>query len=373
MPKFEFNIGAKIHCSDGDCGELDKIVFDPYTKEVTDLVVSEGFLFKSDRVIPAGLVERTAPEDVYLKIERERYEGFPKYRDMEFETVKDTPETAKSKSLRVPMTRVNPYGIPSARPFFPTIRRRRIQKNVSPDAQVLEQGTDVLDREKNKIGTLDHMLLDQETCKITHIIVDRGITSDSKVIPETMIEVVSEDNIILHASDEEVLELPSYIPRGDAHILAEAQDYLKERIKQQGLQIGVDRGVMTLGGYVQDAMDKRRAEAAARSIHGVLDVENNLQTDTAIQASVTAALHADRRTEVSLINVRSEYGIVTLEGVVDSEEISQVAETITSLQPGVNMVVNELVVEHDEFTAYLQNRLGWEIEKMKEMSYFPGG
>jgi uncharacterized protein YrrD len=373
MSKFEMNIGAKIHCKDGDCGKLDKFVFDPYTDEITDLVVSEGILFKTDRVIPAGRIERTAPEDIFLTIEREQFEDFPKYREIEYEIIEDTPPGLKGKSATQSLTRANPYGVPASRPFFPTIMRRKVQQNVSPDAQVLERGTDVLDRNKHKIGTLNHMLLDQETCKVTHIIVDRGTAGDAKVIPESMLEVVSEDNIILYASQEEVLDLPSYIPRGDEHILTEAQEYLKERIKQDGMRISVDRGIMQLSGYVHNIMEKRQTEAAARSIRGVIDVENNLRTDTTIQAKVTATLHTDKRTELSLIQVESEYGIVTLKGVADDREIAQTAETIASLQPGVNVVMNEIAIEQDEFTPYLQNRLGWELEKAKEMSYFPGG
>lgn len=373
MHKFQFNIGAKIQCKDGECGELTRLVYDPHTQEITDLVVSEGMLFKTTRVIPAGLVDRTAPEDVFLTIERERYENFPEYREYEYETTEETPVETGSRTMRNAVYRVNPYGVPSSRPFFPTIRRHSVRQNVAPDAQVLERGTAVVDKDENKVGTLDHVLLDPGSCKITHLVVNRGVTSDSKVIPESMIEVISEDNIVLHIAEEELVDAPSYIPRGDEHILSEAQEYLKQRIEKQGMQISVDRGVMHLSGYVRSAADKRKAEAAARSIRGVVDVENNLRTDTQIQAVVSAALHADKRTELSIIEVESNLGVVILRGAVDDKEIASAAETIASLQPGVNMVMNELVVEHDEFTPYLSGRLGWEMEKMKDMSYFPGG
>jgi osmotically-inducible protein OsmY len=84
-----------------------------------------------------------------------------------------------------------------------------------------------------------------------------------------------------------------------------------------------------------------------------------LWADSTIEHSVSTILAHNSITEVSLIHVKSEAGVVTLSGKVDSQEIVEVAESLSSMQPGVKHVDNNLRVEHDELTPFLLNRLGW--------------
>jgi osmotically-inducible protein OsmY len=101
---------------------------------------------------------------------------------------------------------------------------------------------------------------------------------------------------------------------------------------------------------------KRHAEAIARAVEGVIDVENKLDTDISILGAVIHALVTDPRTEVSAIEVTSEQGVVTLRGMVDSTQIRDVAAEIAAEQPGVLSVLNELEVKADEYTAQLTVR-----------------
>ena len=68
---------------------------------------------------------------------------------------------------------------------------------------------------------------------------------------------------------------------------------------------------------------------------------------------MTAALADDPRTDLAVIEVISERGIVTLKGKVDSTDVREAAEEITSGQPGVIKVINALEVEPDEDTPFL--------------------
>jgi osmotically-inducible protein OsmY len=107
---------------------------------------------------------------------------------------------------------------------------------------------------------------------------------------------------------------------------------------------------------VRDVKAKRHAEALARSVKGVIHVDNTLITDTAITSQVTTALLQDPRTEVAVIEVISERGVVTLKGKVDSKEIRDAAEEIARRQPGVIALMNVLEVEPDEDTPSLLHR-----------------
>jgi osmotically-inducible protein OsmY len=102
-----------------------------------------------------------------------------------------------------------------------------------------------------------------------------------------------------------------------------------------------------------DVSSKRRAEATARSIPGVVAVVNALDTSLALAARVTAALCDDPRTHLAIIDVTAERGIVTLSGEVDSAGVKEAAEEVASQQAGVISVVNALDVSPDEFTPEL--------------------
>lgn len=45
MTGFDFNVGTAVHCGDGRCGRLTRVV-DRDAQEVTDLIVEKGFLLK---------------------------------------------------------------------------------------------------------------------------------------------------------------------------------------------------------------------------------------------------------------------------------------------------------------------------------------
>ena len=84
MNRFDFRIGARVHLQDGPGGLLQKVVVDPYTRRVTDLVTEKGFLQKKDRVIPVTLVEVVTPEQITLTLYSRQLRHYPEYQEEAF-------------------------------------------------------------------------------------------------------------------------------------------------------------------------------------------------------------------------------------------------------------------------------------------------
>lgn len=66
---YELNMGATVHCTDGQCGHLTKLVLEPDTYIVTHIVVEEGLLFKMSQSLSYFCCEtnsRTGYLPVYL-------------------------------------------------------------------------------------------------------------------------------------------------------------------------------------------------------------------------------------------------------------------------------------------------------------------
>jgi osmotically-inducible protein OsmY len=87
-----------------------------------------------------------------------------------------------------------------------------------------------------------------------------------------------------------------------------------------------------------------------------MEYHNALTSDTAIVGQVTAALASDPRTELAVIEVISDGGVVNLDGQVDSAEVREAAEEIAAQQPDFISVINALEVAPDEHAEPLKWR-----------------
>jgi uncharacterized protein YrrD len=358
MSEFDFNVGAQVKCEDGKCGQLLKVVVDPEAQEVTDLIVERGFLLKDDRVLPIELVEDATADEIRLSITGDQLSHFEAYDEKAFEVPgpawQQLGAYAKGEAVKWTAT-ATPYGVVTSKPIVPKVRQR-VHEGISAKETVVEQGT-VVENAQGEVGTVDHVLVDPDSGDIEYYIADRGLLARSVVIPASDVREVTEDVIFVDLGEDELDNLPRYRPPAKASMLKKLQERLEAApFDFSDVKAVLEGGVLQLSGTVPNVAGKRRAETTARSIEGVVDVENTLDTDTAIVARVTAALADDSRTELADVDVTSERGVVTLTGQVDSAEIREAAEETAENQSGVIEVINDLAIEPDEDTEVLERR-----------------
>jgi len=124
-------------------------------------------------------------------------------------------------------------------------------------------------------------------------------------------------------------------------------------------QINVEtfRGVVQLGGFVDNAQQKEQATKVARSVTGVKEVRNDLRVstkpeatagqgmdDSMLTAAVKTKLMEDSATKAHQINVGTEKGVVQLTGFVDSTTMKAKAGEIARSVDGVKSVRNDLEI-----------------------------
>jgi osmotically-inducible protein OsmY len=355
VAKFDFNIGSPVHCKDGDCGKLLKVVVDPDTETITDLVVQKGILLTTDRIVPVSVVEKTTEEEIHLSIVSDQLEQYPEYHEDEITVPAPGWERAEQRKAEEATQRASLYGQAFERAFVPRVRHR-IHKGISPGRSVVERGMPVNNLEKT-IGKVDHLLVDRESLEITHLVVDPGLLARSLVVPISMVKQISEDGVYVEATDQDLEPLPRHIPRHEADVLTDLQERLvATSFDFDDVKATFNNGVLQLRGVVPDVQAKRQAEAIARSLEGVIDVENALTTDTSIVAHITSALSTDPRTDVAIVGVINERGVVSLKGQVDDPNTREAAEKIARRQPGVVDVINDLEVKIDDVTELLRFR-----------------
>jgi osmotically-inducible protein OsmY/sporulation protein YlmC with PRC-barrel domain len=352
MAKFDFSIGSQVHCTDGECGRLLKVVVDPHTQRITDLVVERGFVLPVDRVLPAEVVERTRNGDVYLGITEDTLKSYPEYREVEFKEAASGVQAGHYDRGDVRCW-ASAYRLACTEPVIPLIKKR-IHVGVDADLAVVERGTPVVNSQ-GTIGKVDHLLADAENGEITHLVVRKGLLMPYyPILPISAVRAVSDEAVSVDLTEEEIDDLVRYRERSPEDIQAELVDRMaKLGFDLNKIRVEVVGNVVQFTGWVPSIAAKRHAEAIARAVEGVIDVENMLDTDISILGAVIHALVTDPRTDVSAIEVTSEQGVVTLRGVVDNTQIRDAAAEIAVEQPGVLSVVNKLEIQADKYTAWL--------------------
>jgi hyperosmotically inducible protein len=124
-------------------------------------------------------------------------------------------------------------------------------------------------------------------------------------------------------------------------------------------QINVEtyRGVVQLGGFVDNTRQKEQATKVARSVTGVKEVRNDLRVstkphatagqdvdDSMVTASVKAKLMDDPTTKSYQISVETQKGVVQLTGFVDSKTMKNRAGEVARSVDGVKDVRNDLEI-----------------------------
>ena len=205
MKRFNFNLGAKVQCTDGQCGNLSKLVVDPNNGYITDIIVKKGFLLTTDTVLPITLVENVTDEQIYLSIPSDDISRYPAYRVTEFEEPAEIPGQPSASVI-------SPFGVQTiTEPAVPMVKRK-ISQGIEAGRQVIDAGMTIRNDE-GIIGKVDRVIIDPITGKITHIVINKGlIVSNLTIIPIAIVESIYNDGIFVLATDQEIEQFPAYDP-----------------------------------------------------------------------------------------------------------------------------------------------------------------
>ncbi|MCC6144519.1 MAG: BON domain-containing protein [Candidatus Hydrogenedentes bacterium] len=148
---------------------------------------------------------------------------------------------------------------------------------------------------------------------------------------------------------------------------------LNEQLSAMSIDTSTDHGVVTLQGAVADEVQKQLATDLASTVIGVVEVRNELiivpsaysekeqrnwrqkVNDATTSAAVRGRLFYHREYKGLKIGVETINGVVTLHGVVDSDEQKQKIVALTSETKGVDRVVDNLVVRKPDEGTIVQH------------------
>jgi uncharacterized protein YrrD len=214
----EFKQGANVYTSDGQkAGRLDRVVIDPMSKEVTHLVVTRGFLFRHDKVIPTDWVKSAAEDRVELSETEESLEAAPEFTERHFVYAEEPradrpPAEGPSPLYWYPPVGTDWWG------YAGHVRRLGFFSHGTPrytitsehplpaDAVPVKEGAPVISSDNRRVGYVERIYAEPEEGRVTHIVVSDGpLLSEKKVIPSFWISRVEQDQVHL-AVDVDVLQ-----------------------------------------------------------------------------------------------------------------------------------------------------------------------
>jgi sporulation protein YlmC with PRC-barrel domain len=191
----QFTIGARASCTDGQCGEVRRLIIDPATDTVTHLVIQPGHRQEAGRLVPVHLVE-TTDGDIRLRC------TLAEFGQLDHAAVRDLVTGAGPDQI------VGRYGM-TAGPGRGLWRQTAIFEDVIPAGEDEVGPGDRVHAVDGEIGRVQGFLVNPGDDRVTHVLLQEGhLWGRKKVaIPISAVTGV-EDGGRLNLTKEQVGELP---------------------------------------------------------------------------------------------------------------------------------------------------------------------
>lgn len=183
-------------------GNIERVVIDPRTKEVTDIVVgSRIFSSEEDKVVPVNLIDSTKEGEVVLDRSVGDLEELPDFVEEYYvPLVGDNRERLGYESPVPALIGYYPYSVPGQTPLPSYIKER--EKNIPEDTVALKIGASVIDAEGDHVGDVEAVLADPETARITHFVISQGLfLKERKLVPTTWVNHMDGTQVYLAVAE----------------------------------------------------------------------------------------------------------------------------------------------------------------------------
>jgi uncharacterized protein YrrD len=216
----EVELGKPVVTSDGEkVGTVDRLVIDPDSRTIREFLVQQGTLLTSDRIVEGSFVDRIdADGTVYLTLTEDQVESLPEFVEHHYHAPGDQELGA------MPHAWIGGAGGAGGGPlfwgplgpgrgeagrglFFEPAPANPIPKepddSLREDEIVIDEGTNVLGRDGDKIGTVEEISYDANG-KISGFTVKSGLIFSHDVhVPISWVDSIRTDAVQLSVTAEE--------------------------------------------------------------------------------------------------------------------------------------------------------------------------
>jgi len=198
----EFCQNASVFTTNGDkVGHLDRVVVDPENKAITHIVVTKGFIFKEDKVIPIGLIADAAGERINLRENAGDIDALPRFEEKQYVRLDDGGQP--------PVVSQPLAGMPGAVASAPRERYvKRIEHHIPEGTVALKEGAKVVTSDGKEVAHVESVVAQAEAEHASHLILTGGLLSkERKLVPITWFKILGEGEVELTVEPQQVQEL----------------------------------------------------------------------------------------------------------------------------------------------------------------------
>jgi uncharacterized protein YrrD len=204
----DFKEGANVFTDDGKrVGHIDRVVIDPKSKEVNNIIVHEGLIFKEDKVVPVSLIASAIEDRVVLRKDTPNLDALPKFEESHFIPLEEE-ECAliNYEAFNIaPLYMYPPYGVE-----FP-LQRVEIEKHIPKGSTALKIGAKVISVDGEHVGDVEEVLTGPEADRVTHFVIAKGfLFKHEKLVPATWVSRLGENEVQLEVGSRLLEELPEH-------------------------------------------------------------------------------------------------------------------------------------------------------------------
>lgn len=208
--------GAEVFTASGEkIGTISRIVIDAKTRDVTDLVVERGALFKDEKVIPVGLVDLENEDRIMLRETNQSVDDFLDYETTHYVPLDEAGvpyENIDTYYWYPPTNFQTPTGgiLPGIRPDYVPETETSI-----PEGRVaISEGAQVISADDKHIGNVEQVVANSETKNVTHFVVGKGfLLKEHKLVPAHWVTSVGENKVHLSVEARLFDRLPDFQPQ----------------------------------------------------------------------------------------------------------------------------------------------------------------
>lgn len=126
------------------------------------------------------------------------------------------------------------------------------------------------------------------------------------------------------------------------------KDNVLRAMEYYEIDVRVKNGVVYLNGHIVSTTSQSRIENAIRAIPGILEIKNNLVFDDKLTLEVAASLGKLEHTYSCKFFTGVSHGVVSLNGIVNNENVKLLAEQCAASNPNVRGVINNVRISGAE-------------------------
>jgi sporulation protein YlmC with PRC-barrel domain len=210
-----FTIGAEASCTDGDCGEVRRVIVNPVAREVTHLVVEPKGRLGLARLVPLDLVDASGAQ-VRIRCTLAQFAELESAEETQF-----IPGSQGYAAYGPEQVLVWPYyGLGGAGAVTDAVALQGTSQTVTYDAiplgEVEVRRGDAVQATDGDIGCVHGLVVDPRTHHVTHVLLAEGHLWGKKEVAIPIRSVTRvDDGIQLNITKEQVEDLP---PVGVDHL-----------------------------------------------------------------------------------------------------------------------------------------------------------